>query len=138
MEAFEKLADNLADHHTMAKQDAYFRVYLARRLENMAVAARPEPGLPRVEKSAAKVVESGTEERPTTAGPSKIFSGFFGKQLGAVKKDGRPYVCGFEKTCTFLHMSIAGKTSEALVEMTAPLPANMKRDFLRAIQAREK
>jgi hypothetical protein len=56
-----------------------------------------------------------------------------GKQLAAVREDGRPYVCAFDMSCTFVHMSIAGKSHERRTEI-----APIKHDLIRAINMRKK
>jgi hypothetical protein len=61
-----------------------------------------------------------------------------GKQLAAVRKDDRPYVCTFDKSCTFVHMSIAGKSDERLTEIASSMPAAIKRDLIREIDMRKK
>jgi hypothetical protein len=82
-------------------------------------------------KSSVKFVES-KKEKP--AGATKVYSGHLGKQLAAVRKDGRPYTCGFGKDCTFVHMSIAGKSDQKLLEV---MPPPMKQDITRAIHAKK-
>jgi hypothetical protein len=136
--SFERLAEILADHHTMSRLDALYRVQPARKLESSAAAARADPVAQRVPKPVVKYAESVKEEKTIELGASKVCLGHFGKQISAVRKDGRPYSCGFDKSCTYVHMSVAGKSVEALVELASQMPAAVKRDFLRAIYARKK
>jgi hypothetical protein len=70
------------------------------------------------------------------AGATKICSGYLGKQLAAVRKDGRPYNCGFGKECTFVHMFIAGKSEQKLLEVAPTMPPLMRQDITRAINAK--
>jgi hypothetical protein len=71
------------------------------------------------------------------AGEAKICSGHFGKQLEAVRKDGRPSSCGFEIYCTLAHTSIVGKSKEKLTEKASGMPPPMKQDLIRSIQERK-
>jgi hypothetical protein len=89
------------------------------------------------ERTSVKFMDNVKEEKSNT-GATKICCGHFGKQLSATRKDGRPYLCGFDKACTFLHVPIAGKSDDKLIEMASQMPASMKQDFLRAIAARKK
>ena len=136
--SFDKLAEDLADHHTMSKQDAYFRVQQARKNDILAAAARAEPLIPKVVKSVIKSADNVKEETTSEPGSSKVCSGHFGKQISAVRKDGRPYNCKFVKGCTFVHMSIAGMSEGAMIEVASQMPSPTKRDFLSAIHARRK
>ena len=145
-ESFDKLADDLSDHAVMAKLDLYYRVKVARNSETVTV-HRSDPTTPRGEASAAsktekpagkptvKFVEPKTEDKAGAA--TKVCSGHLGKQLAAVRKDGRPYTCGYGKDCTFIHMSIAGKSEQKLLEVAAGMPSPMKQDIVKAIQARK-
>jgi hypothetical protein len=114
------------------RQYAHFRAYLARRTE-VTSRSRPEAVVRlKPEKQSVKFVE-GAKEETGTPGPAKVCSGHMGKQLAAVRKDGRPYVCAFDESCTFVHMSIAGKYDERLTEI-----APIKHDLIRAINMRKK
>jgi hypothetical protein len=116
----------------MVRQDAHFRVYLARKTE-VTRRSWPEAVVtPKPDKPSVKFVE-GVKEEKGSPGPAKICSGHMGKQLAAVRKDGRPYVCAFDKSCTFVHMSIAGKS-----EIASSMPAPIKHDLIRAINMRKK
>jgi hypothetical protein len=138
-DSFGKLADDLSDHSTMAKQDLYYRVKVSRHAESASVSRAETPVLLKVEKPAAKSAvkpsEIKAEERIGSA--TKVCSGHLGKQLAAVRKDGRPYACGFGKDCTFVHMSIAGKSDQKLLEIAAGMPSPMKQDIVKAIQAKK-
>ena len=136
--SFDKLAEDLADHHTMSKQDAYFRVQQSRKNDTLAAAARAEPLVPKVVRPVIKFADSVKEETTSEPGPSKVCSGHFGKQISAVRKDGRPYSCKFIKGCTFVHISIVGMSEGAMIEVASQMPSPIKRDFLSAIHARKK
>ena len=68
---------------------------------------------------------------------SKPCAGDFGQQLGAMRRDGRPYDCKFGTGCIFGHVSIAGKTNQKLLEMAARLPSSAQADMKKAIAARK-
>jgi hypothetical protein len=73
----------------------------------------------------------------TTVEATKVCSGHLGKQLAATRKDGRPYTCAYGKDCTFVHMSIAGKSNQKLLEVATTMPPPMKQDISRAINSRK-
>ena len=133
-ESFEKLAEDLADHQLMAKTEAYFRLKMSRRTEGNNVLNKAEAPAPKQEKAAVKFLEAKIEKG---AAATKVCSGHFGKQLDAVRKDGRPYACGFGKDCTFIHMSVAGKSDQKLNEIASGMPSPMKQDLLKAILAKK-
>ena len=118
----------------MTKQEAYFRIKVARSAE-VAGLHRAEATPPEVERS---VVRFEMERAPTMAAAVKVCSGHFGKQIAATRKDGRPYACSFEKNCVFGHPSVSGKSNDQLVEMATAMPSSVKQDFLRAIGLRKK
>lgn len=134
--SFDKLAEDLSDHNTRSRQDAYFRVKMARKA---AASSLGRSGLtnPKVDKAIIRFADNIKEEKGAP-GPSKICSGHIGKQLSAVRKDGRPYTCSYEKDCTFQHVSIVGKTTERLLEIASAMPPPMKQDLTRAINLRKK
>jgi hypothetical protein len=66
-----------------------------------------------------------------------VCSGHLGKQLAAVRKDGRPYACGFGKDCTLSHVSIVGKSNQKLLEIAAGMPSPMKQDLTKAIGSKK-
>lgn len=135
--SFDKLSDDLSEHHSMARQDAHYRVQLARKNE-YSVKARPEAAVSiKPDKQSVKFAGEIKEEKGAPS-PSKICSGHLGKQLSAVRKDGRAYTCGFDKNCTFAHVSIAGKSSERLMEIANTMPSPIKSDMVRAINLRKK
>ena len=138
-ESFGKLADDLSEHAIMAKQDAYYRAKTSRSNEGNSSSRVEASTTPKVEKSigkpAVKFAEPKMEVKP--AGAAKVCSGHLGKQLSAVRKDGRPYACGFGKDCTFVHVSIVGKSDQKLLEIAAGMPPPMKQDITRAIQAKK-
>lgn len=134
VDSFRKLAEDLSDHTIMTRQEAYYRVKLSR-MVGTGVAAKTEAPAPRSEKQTVKFADVKAEAKSASA--AKVCSGHLGKQLSAVRKDGRPYVCGFGKDCTFVHMSIAGMTNQKLLEVAAGMPSPMKQDITKAVQARK-
>ena len=84
-----------------------------------------------------KFAEPKVKSEEKVGAAAKVCSGHFGKQLSAVRKDGRPYTCGFGKECTFAHVSIAGKSEQKLLEVAAGMPPPMKQDIIKAIQGRK-
>ena len=68
---------------------------------------------------------------------SKPCAGHLEGQLGAARRDGRVYECKFGKDCIFSHVSIAGKTSEKLLDIAAGLPPAALADIKKAIAARK-
>jgi hypothetical protein len=131
---FQRLSDDLSDHAIMTKQDAYYRVKVSRQT-GVIGHSKVETPASKPEKQSVKFAEIKSEEKP--GAPAKVCSGHFGKQLAAVRKDGRPYACGFGKECTFVHMSVSGKSEQKLMEVAASMPSPMKQDMVRAIQARK-
>jgi hypothetical protein len=134
-------------------------VYLARKTE-VTSWSRPEAVVtPKPEKPSVKFVE-GVKEEKGSPGPAKICSGRMGKQLAAVRKDGKPYVCAFDRdiwgsssrrfgrtagrtsvpliSCTFVHMSRAGKSDERLTDIASSMLAPIKHDLIGAINMRKK
>ena len=90
----------------------------------------------KVEKQTVKFAETKMDDK---VGPvaTKVCSGHIGKQLGAVRKDGRPYACGYGKDCTFSHVTIANKTDQRLTEIVASMPSPIQQDLLKSIQSRK-
>ena len=123
----------------MTKQNMYYRVMAARTNDHEVVHRIEAPATPRTEKPTpkptVKFVEPKSEEK--AGGATKVCSGHLGKQLAAVRKDGRPYTCGYGKDCTFVHMSIVGKTDQKLLEIAAGMPPPMKADITRAVNLRK-
>jgi hypothetical protein len=64
-------------------------------------------------------------------------SAYLGSQLGALRKDGRPYSCNFGKDCNFAHVSIAGKSKERLADLVSTMALNVKADLAKAILNRK-
>ena len=141
---FDALAEKLSDHQSMTRQDAYFRIKVARSAE-WAVMSRVESTPRKVEKAVVKFNEAAKAGKvpkiekatPPAAAAGKICSGHFGKQITAIRKDGRPYVSSFDKNCVFGHPSISGKSNDQLVEIASAMPKSVKEDFLRAISAKK-
>lgn len=129
-DSFEKLSEDLSDHQLMAKTEAYFRLKMSRRIEGSSLVNRAEVPAPEQEKAAVKFLEPTVEKG---AAATKVC----GKQLDAVRKDGRPYTCGFRKDCTFIHMSVAGKSNQKLNDIASGMPSAMKQDLLKAILAKK-
>jgi hypothetical protein len=123
----------LSDHPLMVKQEVHFRLQSARRGE-VAVADRAES----VRGDTAKT-EKQTEVSPETkkSMPQRTCSAYLGSQLGAIRKDGRPYSCNFGKDCSFAHVSVAGKSKDRLNDMVSAMAANVKSDLTKAIQSRK-
>jgi hypothetical protein len=124
-DSFGKTSDDLSDHATMSKQNLFYRVKLARNQETSSGLRAEAETQPKMEKMPAKLsvkfVEPKVEDKP--AGATKVCSGHLGKQLVATRKDGRPYICAYGKDCTFVHMSIAGKSDQKLLEVAATMPS---------------
>jgi hypothetical protein len=133
--SFDKLAADLASHASMVRQDAFFRLRLARMTDTSSVSKAEQPNQ-KVEKQTVKFAETKMDDK---VGPvaTKVCSGHIGKQLGAVRKDGRPYACGYGKDCTFSHVTIANKTDQRLTEIVASMPSPIQQDLLKAIQSRK-
>ena len=132
--SFAKLADDLSDHQLMSKLEAFYRLKLSRKNDGNHVVKAEAPA-PKLDRQTVKFAEVKSEDK--VSGASKVCSGHFGKQLGAVRKDGRAYACGFGKDCTFVHTIIDGRSKEKLSEIASSMPSPMKQDMLRAIQARK-
>jgi hypothetical protein len=134
-DSFDKLAADLLSHASMVRQDASFRLRRARMTDASSVSGTEQPNQ-KVEKQTVNFAETKTNDK---VGPAvtKVCSGHIGKQLGAVRKDGRPYACGYGKDCSFSHVSIASKTDQRLTEIVASMPSLIKRDLLKAIQSRK-
>ena len=132
-ESFEKLADDLADHQVMEKMKAYYKLNVSRKSYVGGGAIRAEAPAPKLER-AVKFIEPKSEK---DSAATKVCSGHLGKQLNAVRKDGKPYACGFGKDCTFIHMSVADKSKQQLNEIAAAMPSPMKQDLQKAILAKK-
>jgi hypothetical protein len=104
---FEKLGNDLTDHPTMMRLEAMYRLRVIRKLEAAAVVKTESKRIdikPTAEKQTVKWNDvSPAVERK--AGPHNTCSGFLGGQIGAVRKDGRPYSCNRGKECTYIHLS---------------------------------
>ena len=132
-ETFDNLCENLSDHQAMAKQEAYFRLRLARRLEMTGESRSPGSN-----KELKKVIVRSSAVSPEeNREQSKPCAGYVGHQLGAVKKDGRPYKCRFGKDCSFQHLSVQGKSKRKLEDLAAMMPHSAQQDFRRIIDAKK-
>jgi hypothetical protein len=138
-ESFEKTSNDLSDHATMSQQDLFYRVMLSRSQEATSGARVEAETTPKGGKAPAKpaviFVEPAVYEKPV--GPTKVCSGHLGKQLSAVRKDRRPYACTHGKDCTFVHISIARKSDQKLLEVAATMPPPMKQDITKAITSKK-
>jgi hypothetical protein len=135
--SFGKLSCDLLEHHSMMMHDAHYRVQLTRKNEFQAKNRHETVVVPKVEKQSVKFAGDIKEEKGTPS-PSKICSGHLGKQLSAVRKDGRACTCGYDKNCTFAHVSIAGKSDERSREITNTMPSPIKSGMVRAINLPKK
>jgi hypothetical protein len=133
---FDKLADNLSDHPSMAKKEAYFRFQISRRSE-LALPTKPNTPTPKAEKAAVRLNSPANAEEPKKAVTAKPCVGHLGNQLGALKKNGRPYSCSFVKDRTFRYISVVGKTDQRLTDLTSAMPEPAKTDIRKAIQHRK-
>ena len=125
---FDRLAEDLSNHPSMVKQEAYYRCRLAR----SPVTTGNANG--KMEKPTVKFAEKTPEPK---APPSKPCAGNLGSQLGAVKKDGRPYACIHRAHCHFRHVTVTGKTDQRLTDMVASMPAVAQVDLKKAIASRK-
>jgi hypothetical protein len=135
--SFDKVTEVLSDHPLMVKQEAHFRLQSARRGE-AAVADRAESvrsDTAKTEKQSVKFAEVSPETKKSL--PQRTCSAYLGSQLGAIRKDGRPYSCNFGKDCSFAHVSVAGKSKDRLNDMVSAMAANVKSDLTKAIQSRK-
>lgn len=132
---FDKLATDLSDHPSMVMRDAYFRIRAVRLLDlpiiktpekQKEVAAKPE-------KAAAPSVTPSHDKKDAKARPCV---GHLGHVLGAVTKDGRPYVCRFGTDCSFQHLSIEGKSKQQLLDVVGSLTSAPRADLTRAVVKR--
>jgi hypothetical protein len=135
--SFDKMSYDLSEHHSMMRHDAHYRVQLTRKNEFQARIRHESGAGAKVEKQSVKFAGDIKEEKGAPS-PSKICSGHLGKQLSAVRKDGRAYSCGYDKNCTFAHVSITGKSDERLTEIANTMPSPIKSDMVRAINLRKK
>ena len=133
--SFEKLAVDLSNHASMVRQDALFRLRLAR-MKDVSVVSKEEQPSKKTEKQTVKFAETKMEGKVKSVA-TKVCSGHLGKQLNAVKKDGRSYACGYGKDCTFSHVTVADKTDQKLTEIVASMPSPIKQDLMKAIQSRK-
>ena len=146
---FDELSTDLSDHQLMTKMDTYFRFRQLRRVEMNAAARSPATksvsfsetpktlGNPAQPQAPAKVKSEKRGAGEVNDRSSKSCAGHLGGQLGATRRDGRAYECKFGKDCTFSHVSIAGKTSEKLLDIAAGLPSSALADIKKAIAARK-
>ena len=132
---FSELAVNLSTYSIRVVDEQFFRVKLSRPSLVQAVAEKTREK-PTADKAVTRSKTLATEELGRK-GASKICTGDFGGQLGAVKMDGRPYACSYGKGCIFRHLSIEGTTEQKLMELAEVMPTAVKRDFSKAIKMRK-
>ena len=133
----------------MTRMDSFFRFRLLRRVEITAAAKSPATkstsfsetpktvGIPAQPQAPAKIKSEKGRAGEVNDKSSKPCAGHLGGQLGATRRDGRAYECKFGKDCIFSHVSIAGKTSEKLLDIAAGLPPAALADIKKAIAARK-
>lgn len=127
--SFDKLSSDLSNHQSMARQEASFRLKVARRND---IASAKKSEICRSEKLSVKFGESIVEDKKIAN--QRTCSGFFGSQLGAVRKDGRPYACNFGKDCAFSHVSVAGKSKTRLRDIVSTMTPGVRTDLTKAIE----
>ena len=135
---FAKLAADLSDPTIEKRQEAFYRLRLARRNEQSGVVtpAKNErsPG-EKIEKASVKF--SASPEGETKTIPPKMCSGHMGFQLSARRKDGRPYTCSHGKDCSYRHVSLDGKSKQKLMEMTSAMHPTIRDDLRKSIELRK-
>ena len=131
---FAKVAADLSIPTTMLALDNYFRFKLSRRSLGASIVtpARAEKQPP--SKPTVQFVTSSAEEKKE---PSKPCSGHLGAQLGAVRSDGRKFKCSHPKDCTFKHLTVAGMSSQKLLQLVASMPSGIRSDLTKAIEGRK-
>jgi hypothetical protein len=136
---FDQLGNDLADHPTMIRFDAVYRLREISRSE-VAAGVKSEGKRSDVKAVAEKSAVRWSDEAPVDekkAGPRKSCSGFLGGQIGALRKDGRPYSCDRGKKCGYVHISVAGKTTQRLMDIISDISAPTRDDLQKAIQKRK-
>ena len=96
------------------------------------VASAQKSEICRSEKLSVKFGESIVEDKKIAN--QRTCSGFFGSQLGAVRKDGRPYACTFGKDCAFSHVSVAGKSKTRLKDIVSTMTPGVRTNLTKAIE----
>ena len=148
---FDELSTDLSNHQSMTKMDTFFRFRQLRRVEmasaTKSLATKSTPtietpssrpiGTPSPPQAPAKIKFEKAAAGGSADKSDKPCAGFLGGQLGATRRDGRPYDCKFGRNCIFGHMSIAGKTKENLLSLAAGLPSAAQADMKKAIAARK-
>ena len=130
---FDRLAEDLSNHPLMVKQEAYYRCKLARR----SITSTAKKQNVQAEKALKPAIKFAEDTKEPTKKPSKTCAGHLGSQLGAVNKDGRPYACTYGASCTFRHVSIAGKTDQRLTDLLSSMPPVAQADIKKAISSRK-
>ena len=136
---FEKLGNDITHHPTMMRLDALYRLRVARKLE-AAAAGKPESKKIDIKSAAEKPTVRWNDVSPADekkAGPRKTCSGFFGGQIGAIRKDGRKFSCDRGKDCTYAHVSVVGKSLEKLTEIASNIAPPTRDYLLKALQSKK-
>ena len=116
----------------MVMREAHFRIKVARGIIVPSAEKPPVKKETAVVKEGKPVVSLGDKREKST----KTCVGDLGESLGAVNKDGRPYACKFGDACTFVHMSIANKSKQRLLDIVGSLTATARADLTRAVLKR--
>jgi hypothetical protein len=122
---FEKLAEDLADHHTRIVEEAYFRMRLVRESP-----IKESPAIPCQKPEVKTAIPTGDTFRKIPC------ANFLGAAIKAVHKDGNPYSCSFEDSCKFRHVETAGKTKKDFLELIALMPSSAQVDLTKALTAK--
>ena len=133
---FDKLGTDLADHPLMVKREAYFRVRMVRQLDMTVTTKTPVKRDLGMIKPDKPTVAFTTSPEPKNDANVRPCVGHLGSVLGAVNKDGRPYLCKFGKDCAFKHVSIESKSRQKLLDLVGSLTAVARADLTRAVMKR--
>ena len=132
---FAKVAADLSIPTTMLALDNYFRFKLSRRSLGASIVTPARAEKQPQSKPTVQFVTSSAEEKKEPA--SKPCSGHLGAQLGAVRSDGRKFKCSHPKDCTFKHVTVAGMSSQKLLQLVASMPSGIRSDLTKAIEGRK-
>ena len=133
---FAKLSVSLSHFPTMQQHEAYFRFRLSRRSEPET----PTKSADRVAKVVTptvtfQIAEKGRSQGAPPQSP-KTCAGYMGGLLGAVNKDGRPYMCKYGSGCSFQHVSPAGKSDDKLMQFLDTMSPIARTDLRKAIRGK--
>ena len=131
---FFKLSEELSEHHSMKRMEAYYRFRLARRLDAPPVITITPAKTDNPTSKADRKVQIQTpaidDRKPSSA---KVCAGHLGAQLGAIREDGSSYECKFGRECAYKHISKEGETPEKLAEAMASMPPMAQADLRKAL-----